>query len=378
MRVCPVCKKDTFTKISDLKYHLFDDLKLSGDMQLAQCNHCKFIYNRTQLLEDDFSAYYHCNEYYLESTSPGSGGYSNRDTKRYADIYDQVSSYLPSKDPAILDFGCGKGGMLRWLTQNVTAKLTGVEASQTCRSFVKKDLSIPVHTSLTGITNNVDVVILSHVLEHIYSPRRLMKELKGISHDSSIIYIEVPMAEAYLSPEIKWQELYFEHINHFSETGLSLFLAVCGFNILKKGTKYFYKEDKTSSKCQYCIATLGKEQLIRIDHPPLKGLQLDQIPASTIISEIVKDRRPVSIWGISQYTQLVLGTYPKLLKKIKHLFDSSSAKKGRSIGGIKIRSPKELPLLGTDDILLLPNSSYHGEMITLLEDIGFMGQTVTF
>ncbi len=378
MRSCPVCAQKESTLIADLHYALFDDLKLSGEMQLVSCNRCHFIYNNTALRDDDFSYYYRSNEYYLDTRSAGSGGYSERDARRYARIFNKIKPFVSMSKPTIVDLGCGKGGMLFWLKDNVESKLIGIETSSKCRSFVENALSIPIYGALSDIVGKVDVVILSHVLEHVYSPLQLLENLKSISHDNTVFYVEVPKAEAYLSPPFNWRELYFEHINHFSRAGLSNMMALSGLQILDRGDGRFYEDDVNTSECQYCTAKIGEaevdENLFSLSGPA----QSETLPAQNTISEVLKGSGPLSIWGISQYTQLVLGSYPDLLKKVKYLFDSSPAKIGRAISGVEIMSSNKLALLGAEDILLIPASPYVIEMREILGNIGFMGQVVPF
>ena len=379
MRLCPICSGNKITKISSLNYALFDDLNLSGNMILAECENCRIIFNSSELKDSDFARYYRLNEYYLDSRSPGSGGNSKDDNKRYSIIHKRLKKYISNTEPIILDFGCGKGGMLKWLNDNTKAILVGIEKSAACRAFVKKNLSILVFQSLAEIDKKVDLVILSHILEHIYSPVKLIEELKKISHASTVFYIEVPRAEAYISANIKWQELYFEHINHFSEAGLSYLLNSNGLEILKKGTTCFYPDDLNSSKCQYSIAKTGKIKQLNKPFISYSGnTKKHNLPAQETISKIIKEKNPVSIWGISQYTQLVLGCYPDLFKRIKNLFDSSPAKTGRTIRGIKIKSSNELSILGAEDILLIPASPYSKEMREILTNINFTGKVIMF
>ncbi len=378
MRTCPVCHKSEVVKIVDLNYQLFDDLNMSGQMQLVKCSWCDFIYNRTCLTEEDFSNYYKGHEHYVESASPGSGGNSDRDIRRYRQIYDQVQACLPEKEPSILDFGCGKGGMLRWLSQNVSTRVAGLEAGSPCRTYIEQKLNLPVYENLSQINRKFDLVVLSHVLEHLYFPQKVMQSLSGILNQNAVIYIEVPSADAYLSPTINLKELYFEHINHFTASGLQNLTASQGFHMLETGIKPFYPDDPDSVSCRYGIFRK------RLHKEPVRPgafnllLQTDAPLNLPVIENLIKKSKPVSIWGISQYTQLILGSYPKLLELTEHIFDGSKAKIGRSVRGIQIRSSRQIPSSGPIDTLLMPVSSYMDEMSGFLKQIDFKGTPLFF
>lgn len=376
MRLCPLCASSDAVKLLDLDYALFDDLHLSGEMQLVACSKCQALYNATELSRKDFDEYYIKNDHYLAANAAGSGGYSLKDEQRYARIYGLVEEFLASSRLSVLDFGCGKGGMLRWLQKNTDAKIIGVEASVTCREFVRNEYAIPVFSSLDELSGKADVVVLSHVVEHLFSPMDFFMELERVSHDETIFYVEVPRAEAYLSEKMNWHELYFEHINHFGEAGLSNLMQAAGFQILKRGIVNFYQNDLQTTECQYVLVRKGKT------HAPMAKETVcsfgNVVPAHPVISEVLESGKMVSVWGISQYTQLVLGTYPQLFEKIRFLFDGSSAKIGRTIKGFEIHFARNIPGMVTDEVLLLPNSPYLADMMAFLKKEHFVGQVIQF
>jgi SAM-dependent methyltransferase len=379
MRKCPICMNAGYIKIADLNFALFDDLDLSGKMALVSCETCHGVYNQTALTDRDFLNYYRRNEYYTDSKSPGAGGFRHKDVQRYARIYALVKKYCNANAPKIIDFGCGKGGMLQWLRTNTPAEPVGIETGDASRQYVKKHLGLTVHDSVDDVNNQFDIVILSHVLEHVYSPLSLLKKMKNISHEETVLYIEVPDADAYLTPHLNWRELYFEHINHFSVNGLADMVQAAGLSIIEQESTLFYTNDTGTPKCLYVV--VGSRQIKNSNktaHATVKVLPEGTHPGAKVIPSILRQNMPVSIWGISQYTQLILGSYPDLLEKTKYLFDSSPAKIARSIQGISIRSSEELTRLGEQDILLVPDSRYAEEMERHLRSFHFSGHCIRF
>lgn len=378
MRHCPLCSSSDVCDVLELNYALFDELALPGRMQLSECRQCHFIYNNTPLTETDLARYYSVNEYYSESRSAGSGGYAEKDAARYARIYKQIASHVPAPAPVVLDFGCGKGGMLYWMRDNTEAMGIGVEASSSCRSYLADSLNVPVYGSLAEAAGPVDVVILSHVLEHILHPAALLEKLLKISHPDTIYYVEVPRAEFYLAGSIRWRELYFEHINHFSEATGNNLLTARGLRVIDKGKVFFYHDDENSPECLYFLAKPGRGESVEGLFTLCATKQGSTKPAEQTIPGVLDEYDAVSVWGMSQYSQLVLGSYPRLRGRLKCLFDSSSAKIGRKIEGVAIQHPENICLLGKDDILLIPESPYAGEMVRYIRKHDFNGQHVLF
>jgi len=88
-------------------------------------------------------------------------------------------------DLRILDAGCGIGLLMRDLKNSGVDRVTGIDFDDECLtqaerygSVLKKDL-----TNLTEdiIGNSFDLVILSHVLEHLPHPIEFLKKIKVIS-----------------------------------------------------------------------------------------------------------------------------------------------------------------------------------------------------
>jgi SAM-dependent methyltransferase len=361
----------------DLEYALFDDLDLSGSVMLVQCHECGMAYNRSILTENDYLNYYRQNEHYVQALSPGTGGFSAPERSRYKMILEQIKPYIDNKDPFVVDFGCGKGGMLQWLASQHQWRSCGVEASSACRRFIKKHQGVPVYSSLPEIREKADVIILSHVLEHLFAPKKILDELSKLCNKNAIIYVEVPKAQEYLGIPVQWQQLYFEHINHFGIQSLHRLLESCSFNVLTEIDLHFFPNDPTTPISLVFLArrTLNNNQYDGFENTiSVKRTN----PFLHLIEKINSNSKQISIWGISQYTQLLLGTYPILKKRIRYLFDSSPAKIGRTIRGIIIDSPDKLSSLSKDDLLLIPKGRFATEMLQELNRVNFEGEITQY
>lgn len=376
-RACPLCTARMASFCADLNYALFDDMEISGKMRLAKCSACGIYFNDTLAKPDDFQKYYASNDYYSEARSCGSGGYSKTDAERYERIFAEMEPFINIGNPAILDFGCGQGGMLRWLKERGHENLVGIESGDRCRKHVRSTLHIPAYKSVSQIEDfSADIIILSHILEHLWSPGEILRELQRISHEASIFYMEVPNPQAYLEKEFVWEKLYFEHINHFTEQSLNRLAADNQIFCRKTGRVPF------ATDAEECLFLIGSQTREKADLHHLKYLNRvippATRPAESVILPLLEKAGRISIWGISLYAQLVLGSYPELIEKVVFLFDGSNAKIGRKIHGKMIRSSNDLSLLGAEDILMIPKSPYLNEMKGHLKKTGFPGRVQIF
>lgn len=379
-RACPNCYEKKSECIVPLKYALFDDLEFEGSSSLVNCLACGFLYNELDFTEYDLSQYYKKNDHYLEALTGGSGGTSDRDAIRYQLIWDNIQSALKKPKPSVLDVGCGKGGFLSWLHAQGITKLSGVEPGAACHHYLHTHHpEIDIFQSLDKVkTQTFDVIVLSHVLEHIISPRELLHQLKGVMHESTLLYIEVPDAEFYLKPDPLWSELYFEHINHFTEHSLNELCRVEGIGCETVQKKSFYEHTEDSPVCLYTLCTI-KETTAKASQPyHTQYLALNSLDAYINHKLIDEVSKPIAFWGISQYVQLLLGSSAVLMANTVGLFDSSSAKIGRVIHAKKIQHYEAIADLGTDILLLLPDKAYASDMEKYLKEIDFKGDIRRF
>ncbi len=368
---CPICWGKSASSVGHLNYALFDDLKMSGKKNLLSCNTCGMLYDKVSFMESDLKRYYRINAHYAVADTGGTGGMSDDNKERYDRILDILS---PSRSGRILDYGCGQGG---FVARSVARgwETVGIEPSKHSRN-VGLSAGLNIYASLKSYLKNcppapIETVILSHTLEHMLNPLNAIKKLASIA-PNALIYIEVPDANAYLSPAaIRWHELYFEHICHFHGQALQNLADLVGIKTNRTGEIPFSK-NQSKTKCIFLAGEIDgiKRTSITNKHQILKKLpDMPEIP-------YLKENKFISIWGVSQYAMLLLGSYNGLLKKVNRLFDSSPAKIGRRINGIKIEPSQNLKTLSPNELLLIPKSAALEKMVGLLPEIGFMGQFV--
>ena len=103
----------------------------------------------------------------------------------------------------ILDLGCGAGDNAKALLE-LGNTVDGITLSEEEADIVKKFLrNVFVYNLENGlpeaVTEKYDVVVLSHVLEHICYPGKLLQDIKKIVHAESRIIIALPNIMNYKS-----------------------------------------------------------------------------------------------------------------------------------------------------------------------------------
>lgn len=124
--------------------------------------------------------------------------YSTSDNKIYNNTGNaEVLKLVGNTGRVVLDIGCGAGDNANAL-KRMGKEVDGVSISTTEISIAEKYLrNAYVYNLENGLPPNIpdntyDVVICSHVLEHIGFPQSLMKDLKRVLKPSGILIVALP------------------------------------------------------------------------------------------------------------------------------------------------------------------------------------------
>ena len=153
-----------------------------------------------------------------------------------------VNSLPPSK---ILDVGCGLGFLLSALDDK--HEKFGLEVSTYAAEFAKKYAHIYNSTLEESniAENSFDVVISHHVIEHVDSPEKFLREIKKVLKPDGYLVIATPDFSSICAKlfKEKYRMLFDKtHVNLFSFQSLKKMLTDFGFEILEVDFPYFDTE----------------------------------------------------------------------------------------------------------------------------------------
>ncbi len=105
----------------------------------------------------------------------------------------------PNKETTkILDVGCGGGILLHKLRKQGFTKLYGVDP-YIANDIITKDIVIK-KASLTDLLvddEKYDVIMMSHVLEHMESPNQQLQEVQQLLNENGRLIIRVPISSSH-------------------------------------------------------------------------------------------------------------------------------------------------------------------------------------
>lgn len=192
-------------------------------MQCRLCNgeqHVKHYYPDVQFNEKHYS-YFKCSLCGTVNVFPDPDSedfkkiYGENDHTYLADInemqYDfnfprfnhqgiQVSLIKKSKlnfeNKSLLDFACGSGFYMKF-TQELGAKVTGIEFSKPFAKLISEKSKMPVYSfdefkkEFDGKT--FDYIHMGHVLEHLVKPKETIDELAKFAHKETVFIFDGPL-----------------------------------------------------------------------------------------------------------------------------------------------------------------------------------------
>ncbi|MCA0446043.1 MAG: class I SAM-dependent methyltransferase [Bacteroidetes bacterium] len=149
----------------------------------------------------------------------------------------------------LLDIGCGLGIFLS-IAKEKQWKVHGIESSEHAVQFAKKHFNIKYKQNLEELSQlGIDVIRLSHVLEHIPEPKDILTNIHRLLKSQGILVIIVPNREPLSATVVNWIRRIFSqkpkltgaiypdmHVLGFSPSSLSNLITPFGFDSIKIST----------------------------------------------------------------------------------------------------------------------------------------------
>ena len=209
-------------------YRLWFPEKNEIQLTSIYCNNCGFMCYTPRPTENDLTIKYN----YLSGKEkigalnhPTSRGLQLID-KRAMHIFNLSKEFNVSGTLSVLDYGGGDGRLLKYFLRN----------QHDCYIVDYNDKPIDgVHrlgSVLSDIPKNLrfDLIICSHVLEHVDDPISILKGLHSFLKDDGIVYVEVPV-EIWKGIPIRYDPV--THINFFTVKSLKAAMLLSSFSIKK-------------------------------------------------------------------------------------------------------------------------------------------------
>jgi len=374
---CPVCNSSSINKfLSRKNVPVHQNLPLNdqkdaikihrGDLNLALCEECGFIFNYTF----DLSKLEYGNKY--DNTQDFSSVFD-----RY--LADLVKYFVFDKNMQnlrIVEVGCGRGTFLRKLVENKEWKNIGYGFDP---SYIgpESDLEGRLNFHRNNYDENcariaADIVICRHVIEHIPEPIKLLLTIKNALNNSSTprVFFETPDVEWILKNNVIW-DFFYEHCSLFTKNSLKTAFEITGFKV--ENVKNVFED-------QYILleATIDKTKTTKvtkkIENISALAKKFAEFERELLNNWLIKiqkfhSRGKICIWGAGAKGVTFANMIDPDRKLIDCLIDLNPNKQGKFIPGTghPIVNYKDIKPRKIETAILM-NPNYFKENIELLKE----------
>lgn len=390
-RPCPICGALKATPLHTMHFALPENSPLPSTYAIVTCQRCGSVHADTPGSQADYDLYYSEYSHYEDPSIATGGGDSELDALRIAETANRLLPQLADKGKTahILDIGCARGGLLKALRLHGFSNLHGSDPSPACVAHLQS-AGIPASRSLLSSPHSLhdqepfDLIILSHVLEHLVDVRAHLNYLHSRLTPTGRLYLEVPDASRYLKhPAVPFYYFDCEHINHFSRETLNLLAEHNGFKVITGGESSIALPNKCSYPAVWVLfeadsiitpsiqsARLAKNMTTYIAQSHLAA----KYPA---LEKLAKQACPIVLWGAGSYAQRLLEDSPLSDCRIVAVIDQDRKKQGLKFNGVNIAAPENgLKNLNPDTVIVVAAALHTAEICAQIRLQGYTGEVV--
>lgn len=284
---CAACDGTEFVIISKSgRYRIPHDTSI--------CKSCGLVQTNPRMRKEDYIDYYENHYRALKGQNNPSDAFFESQIERGRDVFNfiDVEKNLSSKNSLVIDVGCGAGGMLVPF-QEKGCEIIGLDLNEGFIEYGrKKGLNLVMGTlkDLKPIPK-ADLIIYSHVMEHISDPNEELKIIKKYLKKNGMLYIAVPGLYHELNNRKRsfMNYLHISHVYHFTLATLSHLLSRHGFKMIK-GTEDVcgvFKLDEKAQKQDFTLQKSHKEILKDIKKKERKWLSFELSSSPIRVKRII-------------------------------------------------------------------------------------------
>lgn len=199
------------------------------------CKRCGLVFINPRMEEEEYR-HFNLEDYrriYKKPEEP-TDEFVNYQLYRGKVIFNFLAEYIKPKT-RVLDVGCTVGGVLGIFVQRLNCEVYGIETTPRLAQYASRNFGVKIFNGFfedNDFPNQFfDLIIMSHVLEHFYSPTYALGLAKRILKSNGKICIEVPNI---FKPYGKITSFFqIPHPYTFSPKTLALLCEKTGLKILK-------------------------------------------------------------------------------------------------------------------------------------------------
>jgi SAM-dependent methyltransferase len=375
-RGCPVCDGTEGDVVHRQRFAAPAELAAPDVVDIVVCKACGMCFSDLEVAQVEIDATYAEHSKYADTSlydADPAGDVPPTDAPWDLERFEGTAQWLAAKVPPgarVLDAGCAAGALIAYLQAEGFEHIVGLDPSPGAVRIVRRRCGVEaIAGSLFDPPVDLgtfDLVILSHVMEHLREVRTAVEGLRRMTNLGGLVYVEVPDATGYADRLVApFHDFNTEHINHFSERLLRSLFQAAGFVTRESGTKIILSSptdpysaafglfEKVSSDLQWGPVPSDPDLAPAIGKYVEKSSKLMGEYARVIDEQVGSG--PVVVWGAGQLSMKLLAG-PLAGVKIEAVVDGSADKWGMHMGDAEVVSPDAI---GSSESPILVTSVHH-------------------
>jgi len=345
---CRACNSGRILNLDIRRNFYLANLDQTVSLSYAICQDCHFIF-QGQYVGDDYLDHYYRNSPMLRRKEPTI--FEVQQNERQGDF---LSRHVSLDGLKVLEIGAHAGAFLRHLHQRFGCVAYFEELSEEARAVLPSQEELHGFRLLKG-NRKVDVVILRHVLEHIFDLESFMKYLRSILLEGGSLFIEVPDWTYF---DVHTDPFIFEHLNQFNTACLVHLLRRTGWQVEALEKSVHPDDPATPNRVLRIVASPSSQPLP--GDPAIADrfrtfAEVQYNGWKTALNDLLRSEGtgksialyPASHLTFEALTESKLGQVPVL-----GMFDIDPKKQGQEILGLKVYPPEALRAQRPDLILV--------------------------
>jgi SAM-dependent methyltransferase len=135
-----------------------------------------------------------------------------------------------------LDYGCGTGGLVRFVRNHNGHDAYGFEPSPFAERLPGYGVPVVKEDALAGLAGSFDVVTAIEVVEHVLDPVAELRRMRALLRPGGLLFLTTGNAEPYADRLTTWRYVIPEiHLSYFEPRTLERALKLAGFTSERAG-----------------------------------------------------------------------------------------------------------------------------------------------
>jgi len=213
----------------------------------------------------------------------------NKENKHGKKVLEFIKRNTSLKNGLIFDFGAGTGGMLE-IFKNAGFEIFGVDLNERFLNYgLKKGLNLKKGSinELKNYSKKANLIIASHILEHMHSLDKYLRKLWECLEDDGYLYVELPgFYNVHKSYKNFLPFFLIEHFYYFTLLTLSKVLGENSFKLIAGNETISALFQKSSKKHNIRIS---KDYIENI----LIYLRIVDIPLPIDVCKVINNKKKI-------------------------------------------------------------------------------------